>query len=216
MKTDNVRYMEITFLEEKIADSGRLAKLNAMISGFKGTCYVSGKRVKPKGVWERRKSIDGDGVWFYKPTVGTTAEEVWKRVGDSDRVLLKKSDVKKPAGKVEPAPKRRPGRPSNPDYRVNAEDDVETLSDGIRRMGDGRYEFFISEEKHPVAFALKMRDLIEAGHRTEDARRIIQTTPVCMELYYERGRGLFMVECDAIEEGAKIHSPYTKKEYKNN
>ena len=208
--------MKVTVFGDKLKNQEKINKVLRLVSGFEGTCFVSEKKTKPNGVWQRRKEIDEDGVWFYKFNLGHVPTEIWKRVGESDQVvLLKGFGESNPAQKTQnrkismQPPRRNP-------YLINKDGEEETLSDGICARKDGNYEFYLSEKYHPVAFGNKVLELIETGWSVNDAKALAATTPVCMELYYETGKGLFMVECNAVESGKKIYSPYTKKAYKNN
>jgi len=76
-------------------------------------------------------------------------------------------------------------------------------------------EIFLSEEKQPIAYANKLRCLIEgAGMTEEEARHEISTIPIEMEFYYEVGAGLMMVESGAVESGV-IYSPYSGELYED-
>lgn len=69
---------------------------------------------------------------------------------------------------------------------------------------------YLSKETTPIAFQNKLEELIECGMSEEEATKFIETTPFCLELYYEKGCGLFAVESEALE-FCEIHSPYTKE-----
>lgn len=61
----------------------------------------------------------------------------------------------------------------------------------------------------PVAYETKVRELIEeCGMTREEAEREVRNTDFTLELYYEKGSGLFAVETEAVE-NADLHSPYT-------
>lgn len=51
----------------------------------------------------------------------------------------------------------------------------------------------------------------KAFDNEKEAIEWIEKTPFVMEMYYEKGHGLFLVESDALD-GAGIASPYTKEE----
>ena len=72
---------------------------------------------------------------------------------------------------------------------------------------------FLTREKFPIAFQNKLQELMECEAFDCEAEAIkwIESTPIEMELYYEKHYGLFMVESEAIE-GSTVFSPYSKKE----
>ena len=45
-------------------------------------------------------------------------------------------------------------------YKLNEDGSEETMQDGIRQF-NGVYEFFLTEEYHPVAFNNKLRELLK-------------------------------------------------------
>ena len=73
-------------------------------------------------------------------------------------------------------------------------------------------EVRLSREKTPKAFKEKLEELMEEGafNTEKEAIEWIEKTPFVMEIYYERGSGLFLVESEALENG-DIVSPYTKE-----
>lgn len=82
-----------------------------------------------------------------------------------------------------------------------------------------QYESFmiiLNENKYPIAHQKKLEELMEQGafESVEAAKKWINTTPIELELYYEKHSGLFAVEAEAVED---IHhtlcSPYTKAEF---
>lgn len=66
---------------------------------------------------------------------------------------------------------------------------------------------------YPVAMKNKLDELMEEGafDSREEAERYLRQTPIVLEVYYEKGQGLFAVESDALDGGADICSPYTRK-----
>lgn len=68
----------------------------------------------------------------------------------------------------------------------------------------------LSEEKFPKAFAAKVEELLEEGvcQTEEEAKKVVADMEIELEIYYEKGTGLFAVECEAVESGT-IYSPYT-------
>ena len=68
----------------------------------------------------------------------------------------------------------------------------------------------LTKEKFPIAFNAKVEELLEEGVETdrEEAERLVSQMEIELELYYEKGTGLFAVESEAVESGT-IYSPYT-------
>lgn len=69
-------------------------------------------------------------------------------------------------------------------------------------------EVYLTKEQFPNAYEAKFNELIENGLSKEDAEKFLLETPFQLELYYEKGEGLFGVEADNVESGS-ICSPYT-------
>lgn len=63
---------------------------------------------------------------------------------------------------------------------------------------------------YPRIFTAKCEELIEEGVASdmESAKKIANDITVELELYYEKGTGLFAVESEAVE-STEIYSPYT-------
>lgn len=74
-------------------------------------------------------------------------------------------------------------------------------------------EVLLTPTKFPIAFKNKVDELMEQGafKTREDAEQWVQTTPICMEILYEKHSGLFAVESEGLESGGLV-SPYTNKE----
>ena len=70
----------------------------------------------------------------------------------------------------------------------------------------------LAPDKYPTAFANKVDELIDQNQfkTREEAEAYVSGTPIELELYYEKGTGLFAVEAEAVESGT-IYSPYTKE-----
>ncbi len=67
--------------------------------------------------------------------------------------------------------------------------------------------------RFPTASKNKVEELLEYGcaDTEAEARNFIMQNNIVLELYYEKGYGLFAVESDALECGAELVSPYTRK-----
>ena len=80
------------------------------------------------------------------------------------------------------------------------------------------YESFmviLDENKYPIAHQNKVDELMESGafETLAEAKKWVNTTPIELELYYEKHSGLFAVESDAVDcYGACLCSPYSKAE----
>ena len=83
-------------------------------------------------------------------------------------------------------------------FTLNNSDDYEPIT------------IYLDEVKTPIAFQNKLDELMEDGafESEEEAKNFIRTAPFEMELYYEKGYGLFAVESAAVESGT-IYSPYS-------
>ena len=80
--------------------------------------------------------------------------------------------------------------------RLNTADEYEPLN--VR----------ITEEKYPIYYRNKLRELMdENGMTEEEAREAMDGCEVTMELVYHTGYGGFAVEAEAVEIGT-IYSPY--------
>ena len=88
-------------------------------------------------------------------------------------------------------------------HRLNNSDDYESI--GVIKL---------SKDKFPIAFNEKVDELLEEGvvATREEAEYLVNDMEIELEIYYERGTGLFAVECEAVDSGI-IYSTYTKKEY---
>lgn len=74
----------------------------------------------------------------------------------------------------------------------------------------------LDENTYPIAHQKKLEELMEQGaFRSEaEAKEWINTTPIELELYYEKHSGLFAVEAEAVEDiPHTLCSPYTKAEF---
>lgn len=68
----------------------------------------------------------------------------------------------------------------------------------------------LTKENFPKAFKAKVEELLEEGvcETEEEAENIVKDIDFELEVYYEKGTGLFAVECEAVE-SSTIYSPYT-------
>jgi hypothetical protein len=74
-------------------------------------------------------------------------------------------------------------------------------------------EVLLTRRTFPIAFQNKLNELMEQGafDNEEDATKWIESTPIVLEIMYEKDCGLFAVESEAIESGG-IVSPYSGEE----
>lgn len=70
--------------------------------------------------------------------------------------------------------------------------------------------FKLTKEQTPKAFKAKVEELLEEGvcATEEEAEALVKDMEFELEIYYEKGTGLFAVESEAVESGT-IYSPYT-------
>ena len=59
-------------------------------------------------------------------------------------------------------------------------------------------DIVLTEKDHPNAYKAKLEELVESGLTEDEARAFIVTTPFAMEVFYEKGCGLFAVEGEAV------------------
>lgn len=74
----------------------------------------------------------------------------------------------------------------------------------------------LDERKYPIAHQNKVDELIESGafESVAEAKEWVNTTPIELEIYYEKHSGLFAVESEAIDSCSEsLCSPYTKAEF---
>ena len=72
----------------------------------------------------------------------------------------------------------------------------------------------LTKDKYPIAFEEKVQELLEekCASTREEAEKMVSEMEIELEIYYEKGTGLFAVESGAVESGT-IYSPYTKELY---
>ena len=85
--------------------------------------------------------------------------------------------------------------------KLNNSDEYESLPTKIR----------LTKSRYPKAFQAKVEELLEEGvcNTKEEAEKIVNDIIFELEIYYEKGHGLFAVECEAVESGT-IYSPYSR------
>jgi hypothetical protein len=68
----------------------------------------------------------------------------------------------------------------------------------------------LTRKTFPIAFQNKLNELMEQGEfdNEEDATKWIESTPIVLEIMYEKDNGLFAVESEAIECDTLV-SPYS-------
>lgn len=68
----------------------------------------------------------------------------------------------------------------------------------------------LTRRTFPIAFQNKLNELMEQGafDNEEDATKWIESTPIVLEIMYEKDSGLFAVESEAIECDTLV-SPYS-------
>ena len=74
----------------------------------------------------------------------------------------------------------------------------------------------LTPEQFPIAFKNKVDELMEQGafETREEAEKWVKSTPIDLEIYYDKHSGLFAIEADALEGGAtSICSPYNPTDF---
>ena len=68
----------------------------------------------------------------------------------------------------------------------------------------------LTRKTFPIAFQNKLNELMEQGafDNEEDATKWIESSPIVLEIMYEKDNGLFAVESEAIECDTLV-SPYS-------
>ena len=90
------------------------------------------------------------------------------------------------------------------------------MVDRIKVNNEDCYESImitLHEDKYPIAHKNKVDELMEQGafDDREEARKWVNSTPIELEIYYEKDAGLFAVEAEAISSCSEsLCSPYTK------
>lgn len=64
---------------------------------------------------------------------------------------------------------------------------------------------------NPVIFRRRVKCQMLSGLSQEEAERIVSTTPMELELFYEIGLGAFAIDAEAVG-CSPLHSPYTGNE----
>lgn len=72
-------------------------------------------------------------------------------------------------------------------------------------------DIYLDQHRHPLAFKVKLHELMESGMSEQEAKSFLMTNPIQMELYYSKDQGLFMIETDAVE-STTIYNPYDGKQ----
>lgn len=78
----------------------------------------------------------------------------------------------------------------------------------------------VRRDNYPIIYQRKLEEMVEEGNYStiEEAEKDNPQFIIELELYYDKGNGLYGVEVDAVESGAEsLCSPYTAEpmmEYK--
>jgi len=70
----------------------------------------------------------------------------------------------------------------------------------------------LSRELTPIAYNNKVEELTEQGLSREEAENAVDDMEFVMELYYQKGYGLFLIESEPLLY-TTIVSPYNGEEY---
>jgi hypothetical protein len=61
-------------------------------------------------------------------------------------------------------------------------------------------DIFLTKEKTPIAYAAKLKELIEiSGMTQEEAEETLSTQPIQIEILYSYNLGLWAIESEALE-----------------
>ena len=91
----------------------------------------------------------------------------------------------------------------------------------MKRNDENNYEsinVLLTKEKFPICFKNKVDELMgqKAFNTREEAEKWLSTTPIELELYYEKDAGLFGIEAEAMESCSEtLCSPYTKESFED-
>lgn len=95
--------------------------------------------------------------------------------------------------------------------------DTETPKETLTAATAGQEEtigILLSKGQFPNSRKTKLEELLEEGafNSREEAERWLDQTPICLELIYEKGCGLFAVESEALACSGCVNSPYSGKD----
>lgn len=76
---------------------------------------------------------------------------------------------------------------------------------------DTSIQVITTPDTNPVIFRRRVKCQMLSGLSQEEAERVISTTPMELELFYEIGLGGFAVDAEAVG-NTPLYSPYTGKE----
>lgn len=88
------------------------------------------------------------------------------------------------------------------ELRINKPEDAETIT------------VKLSKEKTPIAFKNKVEELIDEGMLPDEAEKFVEEADFFMEMYYQKGYGLFLVESEPLDY-TDICSPYNADVYQH-
>lgn len=115
---------------------------------------------------------------------------------------------------IRPIPPKRCGTIQSPD----------AASDGSRRNGTPNPDRFAitdevcevvdvvtTPETNPEMFRCRVKCLMYSGLSQAEAEKVIASTPLKLELFYDVGRGSFAIDAEAVG-NTPLYNPYTGKE----
>lgn len=95
--------------------------------------------------------------------------------------------------------------------------DTEAPKEAITAAPSGEEEtidILLSEGRFPLTRQSKIEELLEQGafNNRDEAERWLDQNPICVELIYEKGSGLFAVESEALSCPGCVISPYSGRD----
>jgi len=90
------------------------------------------------------------------------------------------------------------------------------MEKAVKKNSESNYEPLMTlkldalfKERFPIAYNAKLEELIEEeGMEEEEAIAAMKTMEVELELYYDKGKGFFAIDSEAVV-CSPIYSPYT-------
>lgn len=101
--------------------------------------------------------------------------------------------------------------PSPPDAGTQKQTSSEPDHLAITDDYDTSIKVITTSDTNPVIFRRRVKCQMLSGLSQEEAERVVSTTPMELELFYEIGLGGFAIDAEAVG-NTPLYSPYTGKE----
>jgi hypothetical protein len=75
-------------------------------------------------------------------------------------------------------------------------------------------DVLLSKEKTPFVYEMKKKDFMDSGLSEQEAEKMLEITPIQLELVYSYEHGLWAIESEALE-SINPFCPYTGTEIEN-